>query len=128
MSTLTPREILAAARLMLSRAGSTTMGLWPRAASLLGRQALEESLDQLWRNEAPGMEGCSMRAQLLALPAYLGDEALAEDTSHTWWALTRATHQHAYELPPTMEELDRWLNEVARLQAVVEAAERADER
>jgi hypothetical protein len=106
----------------LSVADRSTAGMWPRAAALLGRQALEGALDRLWMLRAPGVESSSMKAQLLALPFYLGEEELAEDAAQAWWAFTRATHEDAYELPPTHEELERWLDDVEQLiAAVVEA-------
>ncbi len=69
-------------------------------------------MKQLWQREAPGMERCSIRAQLLALPRYLDDEDLARSAVATWWSLTRACHHHAYELPPTESELARWMSSV----------------
>ena len=42
-----------------------------------------------------------MKAQLLCLPHYLGDEELAERVSYAWAGLSGACHQHPYELPPT---------------------------
>ena len=47
-----------------------------------------------------------MRAQLAALPVYLRDPDLAGRVSYSWWALTRASHYHHYELPPTAAELE----------------------
>ena len=109
-----PQELVGEAVKLLTWEGESTAGLWPRAAALLGRQALETSLSRLWALKAPGVEECSWQAQLLVLPAFLGDEQLAEDAAHAWSALTRATHHHAYELPPTQEELARWLSDVQR--------------
>jgi hypothetical protein len=53
-----------------------------------------------------------MRCQLLCLPAYLQDTGTARRAAHAWAALTNACHHHPYELPPTAEELDRWLDAV----------------
>ena len=64
-------EVMTAARNLIERTDSATAGLWPRATALLARQALEAALDDFWRIRAPGMEHCSMRAQLLCLPYYL---------------------------------------------------------
>jgi hypothetical protein len=82
---------------------------------LLARQALEAELDDFWRVRAPGMELCSLKAQLLCLPHYLGDEELAERVSYVWAGLSRACHQHPYELPPTSTELAEWLKTVDEL-------------
>jgi hypothetical protein len=112
--------LVTVARDLLERADPMTAGIWPRATALLARQALEAALDDLWRLRAPGLEQCSARAQLLCLPAYLpGNEELAERVSYTWAGLSRACHQHAYELPPTSSELLGWLTAVEQLVARV---------
>ena len=108
-------EVVAAARNLMERTDSATAGLWPRATALLARQAIESALDDFWRVRAPGMEHCSMKAQLLCLPHYLGDEELAERVSYAWAGLSRACHQHPYELPPTSSELLGWLGVVEQL-------------
>ena len=117
---LNAEGMIAAARHLLQRADPMTAGIWPRATAFLARQALETALDDLWRRHAPGVERCSARAQLLCLPSYLrGDEDLAERVSYTWSGLSRACHQHAYELPPTAAELLAWMQTVEALVARV---------
>jgi hypothetical protein len=108
------RALVAAARRLLSRPDPHTAGLWPRAAALLARQALEQSLDEFWRQRAAGLEMCSARAQLLCLPEYLQRD-LAERVSYAWTGLSQACHQHAYELPPTADELAIWMETVENL-------------
>ncbi len=113
-------SLVTVARDLLERADPMTAGIWPRATALLARQALEGALDDLWRLRAPGLEQCSARAQLLCLPSYLpGDEELAERVSYAWSGLSRACHQHPYELPPTSSELLGWLAAVEQLVARV---------
>ena len=107
--------IVAAARLLLSRPDANTAGLWPRAAALLARQALEHALVDLWRHRAPGLEMCSGRAQLLCLGEYLRRGDLAERVSYAWSGLSQACHHHAYELPPIAVELAIWLETVEEL-------------
>ena len=110
--TLAHTDVVTAARNLMERIDPATAGLWPRATALLARQALESALDDFWKVRAPGMEQCSMRAQLLCLPYFLqaskppgpqalGNEHLAERVSYAWAGLSRACHQHPYELPPT---------------------------
>lgn len=111
---LSSQELLKAARDLLIWESADTAGVWPRAAALLGRQSLEQSLAEMWQQRAPGVEKCSAKAQLLALMSYV-DESVAEEASHTWWALSRATHHHAYELSPTVDELRVWLESVDQL-------------
>jgi hypothetical protein len=92
-------------------------GVWPRAAALLGRQALEQGLDDFWRARAPRVRDASRHAQLLCLGAYIPDEVLVSGVRHAWHGLSRACHHQVYELPPTAAELDGWLDAVARLLA-----------
>jgi hypothetical protein len=112
--------LLEAANALLNRPDPATAGIWPRATALLARQALESALRDLWCLRAPGVEACSMRAQLLCLPLYLRDEELAERVSYAWVGLSRATHYHPYELPPTSSELSDWLGTVRQFAAGVE--------
>ena len=116
-------DVLTAARNLMERTDPATAGLWPRATALLARQALEAALDDFWRVRAPGMEQCSMKAQLLCLSHYLGDEHLAERVSYAWAGLSRACHQHPYELPPTSAELLGWLGTVEELVSHVAIAQ-----
>lgn len=119
---LSHAEVVSAARTLMERTDPSTAGLWPRATALLARQALESAVDDFWKARAPGMEQCSMRAQLLCLPHYLGDEELAERASYAWAGLSRACHQHPYELPPTSAELLGWLGTVEELVTRVDAS------
>ena len=116
------REILASARSLVNRSSADTSGLWPRAAVLLQRQALEVALKTYWSLEAPGVEECSARAQLLCLGTYLRDDGVARRAHQAWTALSRAAHFHPYELPPTREELLAWQEVVLEL---LDATERA---
>ncbi len=109
-----PLELLVMARQLLDRPEEGAAGVWPRAAALLGRQALEQFLADLWRQRAPGTEQASMRAQLACLSSYL-DEETAGRVAYAWGALSDACHQHPYELAPTASELRRWLQAVERL-------------
>lgn len=116
------RSILASAGLLLDRASVETAGVWPRAAVLLQRQALEVALKTYWSVKAPGTEECSVRAQLLCLGPYLSDPGIARRGHEAWAALSRAAHFHPYELPPTREELASWHGIVLELIDVTEAA------
>lgn len=116
------RELLGHVDDLLDRASPATAGLWPRAAALLTRQALEVALRTFWSARAPGVETCPLRAQLLCLGRHIGDEALGRRAHQAWSALSAACHHHAYELAPTREELLAWRREVAE---VVERTERA---
>ena len=114
-------DLLAAARGLIEQREAATTGLWPRAAAVLARQALELSIRALWLQRAPGLESCSLRAQLLCLDEYLRDENVAATTRQAWAALSRACHHHPYEIDPTVEELRYWIDAVERLADAVEA-------
>ena len=112
---MAPRETLAAARALVDRTMPSTAGLWPRAAALLARQALEGALDALWAVRAPGLVAVSARAQLACLPSFLADRQLAAEVAYTWTALSDACHHHFYELGPTEGELRARFQVVERL-------------
>lgn len=103
------------ARQIASKPSPSTAGRWPRISALLARQALEESLGRLWTSRAPGAESASYRGQLLCLREFLGDAELASRVSYTWSALSRACHYHAYELPPSVHELEDLFTTVEQL-------------
>ncbi len=116
-----PAVLLAEARALVDRPASAGLvGLWPRAAALCARRALEQALDQLWRTRAPGLERASVRAQLISLRAYLNDAELAGDTAFTYAVLSDACHHHDYELTPTAAELHTRFAVVDRLIARVD--------
>jgi len=110
----TPIELLAMARQLLGRASPETAGLWPRSAALLGRQALELSLDGYWAARRMPLESCPTLQQLICLREYLDDADLAGRVHHAWNALSRACHHHPYDLPPSAGELQAWLETVER--------------
>jgi hypothetical protein len=105
-------ELLGMARQLLERASPETAGLWPRAAALLGRQALEMAVDDFWVTRRIPLESCPTRQQLICLREYLDDHDLAGRVHHAWNALSEACHQHPYALPPTVFELEDWLSVV----------------
>lgn len=100
------------ARHLLDRASPETAGLWPRAAALLGRQALEMAVDDFWAARRIPLESCPTRQQLICLREYLDDGDLAGRVHHAWNALSRACHHHPYELAPTVGELKDWIRVV----------------
>lgn len=115
---MTPADLLATAQSLLTRTDPQTAGLWPRAAALLARQALEETLDDFWRRKAMPLDACSTRPQLICLGTYAGED-VAGRVNHTWSALTRACHHHPYEVAPSVGELQTLLASVNNFHAVV---------
>lgn len=106
------RDLLDNAHHVMSRTDVGLEGVWPRAAALLGRQALEESLDAFWERTLPGMTKANYATRLACLPQYLKDKEVADGVKVAWSALSRACHHHPYELAPTADELRRWLERV----------------
>ncbi len=106
-----PPQLLAAARDLVQRRSSATRGVWSRASALLARQALEQAIV----DREPKLAGASGRIRLLALRTLVADATVAGRAAHAWAALTRATHHHDYELPPTAVELEHWFDEVERV-------------
>jgi hypothetical protein len=112
---MTPQDLLAAARELIRRADPATVGLWPRASALLGRQALELALGEAWQRTHAELAGCSTRIQLLCLRGHLPDPAVAKRAAYAWAALSRACHHRPYALAPTAMELTAWLDLVDEL-------------
>jgi len=100
------------ARELLHRASPETAGLWPRAAALLSRQALEMAVDEYWVARRIPLDSCATRQQLICLREYMDDDDLAGRVHHAWNALSRACHHHPYELAPTVAELAGWIGVV----------------
>jgi len=98
-------DTLDLAESLLERTDSATSGLWPRAAAVLGRQALEEEMKRILGED---LAACSARAQLLLLPEEVGRER-AGQLAFVYAALSQACHYHPYQLAPTHAELRSWL-------------------
>jgi hypothetical protein len=113
---MTPDELLATARRLIQRSDVSTAGIWPRAAALLARQALELAMAVIWaaKPQTAGLSTASMRSQILCLTAYLGPDTAAR-VAYLMAALSHACHYHPYELAPTAAELTRWLDQAAEL-------------
>ncbi len=111
------RRLDAADRLLREQA---IEGVWPRACTWLLRLSVERALDALWACRCPQVANASRWAQFLALDRFV-DAELARDITALWYALSRAAHHHAYELPPVSIELRRWHSETS---AAVDKLER----
>ena len=112
------QDLVNRARRIISAPEGLT-GVWPKAAALLARQALEEALANLWESTYPGMGEASWSTQLACLPEVVSDPSLVADARAAWVSLSRACHHHHYELDPTAAELERWIRQTERLVTVV---------
>jgi hypothetical protein len=106
------RAVLQLARDLLNRADPSTAGLWPRAAALLTRQALEEAVDAHWRARQLPLDSLPTQSQLVCLRMMTSDGSLPARLHEAWGALSRACHHHPYELAPTAAELSTWIDVV----------------
>jgi hypothetical protein len=119
---MTSADLLAAARDLLGRPAAAGVSGWPRAVSLLTRQALEAAIDEFWAASmaTAGLSDCTRTTQLICLPAYL-EPAVAREAAYVWAALSSACHYHPYNLAPTAGELSGWIDSVAALLAAIRA-------
>ena len=99
---MTPDELLAAAQALMQRPDTLVNGIWPRAAALLARQALEAAMAELWASQpqAAEMSSRSMRSQLLCLTAYLDPARPAEPPTSSPPSATPATTTPTNWPPP----------------------------
>ena len=106
---------------LLVRPRAGTVGLWPRAAALLARQALEMGLQGYFAKHGWKLEGCSTRAQLLCLRELAGTE-VARDATYGHNYLSHLCHHHPYELAPLSVELRSTLELVESVLERLESA------
>jgi hypothetical protein len=118
---MTPSDLLATARELITRPDAATAGVWPRTSALLARQALEQAIRLLWDGhpDTAGLASRPMRTQLICLPWYI-DKRIAAQVAYTWAALSNACHYHSYELAPTAAELTAWISDVSSLVTQIE--------
>jgi len=104
--------VLAQARSLLQHPKVGMESTWPRAAALLGRQALEEGIDAVLIAEVPpidDLEGERMRPRLVCL-GELVDHEEAHEAAWLWSRFSFACHHHPYELAPIAAELTEWID------------------
>ncbi|MFD6455861.1 hypothetical protein ACWFRF_22490 [Nocardia sp. NPDC055165] len=85
------------------------------------RIAMEQAIRELWRAVSPKMERVTVRAQLLVLPKYIGEEAAGE-ARLLWSELSTTAHHNDYQLAPAVEELRRWQEAAERVANAIDAA------
>lgn len=114
-------EILSQAQVVL--AARAPGGLSPRLAAFLARRALEEIIRERCRLlEAPA-PWANTRSQLLILRALDGPE-IADQAAVAWSRLSTACHLHAYELQPSVAEVEQLCGIVAGLLPTADSSAR----
>jgi hypothetical protein len=111
---VTDVDPLVAAHFVVERQSALPPGVWPRAAALLARQALEIELERFWLGREPRMNAARMRSQLTALARFARPPEVAREVRFVWAQLSRACHVGPYHLTPTSAELLRWIDVVQR--------------
>lgn len=109
-----PVDLLGYARTVLNETGAIPRAQKSRAAALLARQALEEVVIELCENEGADMRSAKMRTRLISLRVLLGS-GVADLAEVTWGGLSQSCHHHAFELAPTVGEVQHLIDQVAEL-------------
>lgn len=113
--------LVSTARDLMRFESAGSAGLGPRAAAMLGRQALELAMNSVWAVTAPGMERTSARCQRLCIGTMVNDEALGQRIEWAWHLLSGACHHSVYDLPPAGPDL------VTALETAWALADRAEQ-
>ncbi|NDL60414.1 hypothetical protein [Phytoactinopolyspora mesophila] len=108
-----PDRLLTLADQILAGDVDTPRARSSRSAAILGRTALERLVQNLCARHSLEVSAASMRVQLACLSAVA--PSIASDASMAWWGLSRACHQHAYEIAPSHDEVRRFLARVRQL-------------
>ena len=111
---MTDNELLGLADQLLTERSVRLDAVWPHAAAVLTRQALELSLRQYWFVREKGMLSASTASQLSGLRLDLARHEVG-DLRIAWNGLSRALHVSGYNHPPSVEELARWATAVRSL-------------
>jgi hypothetical protein len=98
-------QMLIEAKRLIDGGDPELSGVWPTAAALLARQALEEAVAAYWRRRSPAMVAVSTRVQHICLAAQLGDPDTAYEVAYVWSTLSDACHYRSYDLGRTEAEL-----------------------
>lgn len=93
-------------------------------ACWLARSALESAVDELAMSKGWDTGSASMRSKLTVLQV-LHSPAVAAQAHYAWTRLSRACHQHSYELSPTYSEARDLLLQVKDLCRLAGQAARA---
>jgi hypothetical protein len=101
-------ELIAAAEGLVDGSKILPGQSWPYAAAVLARQALEVKVREIWATSHTEMLEANTASQLIGLRLSHDADAVGR-LKLAWTGLSRTLHNTGHELPPTAEELDRWL-------------------
>lgn len=109
-----PADLVCYARAVLNETGAIPRGQKSRAAALLARQALEDVVAELCESVGAHLRSATMRTRLICLRVLLGS-GVADLAEVTWAGLSQSCHHHAFELTPTVGEVQHLIDQVAEL-------------
>jgi hypothetical protein len=103
MTTAEADRLLDMADRILSGAVALPRGSGVRVAAVLARSALEDIVAELCAERGHDVSGTNMRVKLAILVAL--EAPHAGNAAMCWSGLSRACHQHAYEIAPHRGEI-----------------------
>jgi hypothetical protein len=113
MSDLSATHLLDLAEKVLAGTVATPRARATRAAAVLARSALEDVVTDLCARDGIDVGRASTRVRLACLRAVA--PSTAGDASVAWSSLSRACHQHAYEIAPHRFEVVYLVSKVRQL-------------
>ncbi|MBX5488473.1 MAG: hypothetical protein DIU75_010290 [Mycolicibacterium hassiacum] len=105
-------ELLAQAQRILST--PDTGGHSPRMAAFLARRAVEDVIERRCADLVGPITPATWRSKLLILRV-LDDPAVADRAAYAWNRLSNACHLHAFEMQPSVTEVQHLCRLVAEL-------------
>jgi hypothetical protein len=100
-------RLLEAADHVLSGSVELPRGRGARVAAVLARSALEDIVVETCATHGIDVAEATMRVRVATLIAV--SDPRAGELAMAWWNLSRACHQHAYEMAPHKGEVAHWL-------------------
>lgn len=111
--TRTATNLLELSEMVLAGKVGMPRGRGARVAALLARTALEHIVDGMCSEHGLDVSRAGMRVKLACLRAVSASEV--GDAAIAWWGLSRACHQHAYEIAPHHAEVAHLVGKVRRV-------------
>lgn len=93
-----------------------------RQTCWIARRGVEQLVERLLRAKNIVMPEATMTSKLITLQVLYDGTEVPRLAWHSWRVLSRACHQHAYELSPTYAEVAGWVEVVHQLAAEAYAA------
>ena len=108
---MNPTLLLGYAQQLLTGDEARSSGQSARLAALIARQALETGITERCAAIGAASDRATMRSRLAILRGL--DDPSTERLASLWYQLSNLCHQHAYEMAPTVAEVDALCEGVA---------------